>query len=539
VDRSLWLLIQLRLGSAIRRRRRDLATLKGALLIIAAGIAFLPAVFATFFAPRLFIDAQVAQIEQHGALAMLAFCVLNVLATTGERAVRYSMAEIEFLFCGPYRPHHVLLYKLAIGLAGCFATAGLFTLFFAIHTRWLPAAFSGVFVALVFLYLFTMAVSLFATMVGTLAFDRTRKVLLLAILCGLLAGLAAVGKDALQLPLAALIERLERSPAMAPLLAVFHPFVRSFTATRGAELAGWGAVAAAIDLLMGLLVIGLSGQYYEATATANLRRYERLRGTRNRLMFSGQGKYRFGLPMPPVWGGIGPLVWRQATMLTRSAARLIALTCLFLVPVLVIPIFRIFSTDETSAVVVGVGSIVAVSLLAPTIVGYDFRADFGRMEVLKVLPLTPTRIVVGQIATPIAVISIAECVSIVLVAAMTGMDRVLAVQLMALTVPSNMIALAVDNLAFLCYPASWVPASPGDVAMVVRLTIVVTLKIVALGFVAGVAGVTGAGVYFASGGQWSPAVWVGWAVACAIGLATVPALAQAFVAYDVAREGQD
>ena len=78
-----------------------LRTLKGLLLAV-VGVARLPAVVASFvFAPRVLIAAQLELIRRYGPLALLAYCVLNVLLSSGDRSVYYSPAEVNFLFRGP------------------------------------------------------------------------------------------------------------------------------------------------------------------------------------------------------------------------------------------------------------------------------------------------------------------------------------------------------------------------------------------------------------------------------------------------------
>ncbi len=74
MDRSLWLLLRLRVRAGVRRHLRSLRSLKGVLFLLAASVCFFPA-FLALFMPGVLIDAQAA-----GDLA--------VLESRGRRALR-------------------------------------------------------------------------------------------------------------------------------------------------------------------------------------------------------------------------------------------------------------------------------------------------------------------------------------------------------------------------------------------------------------------------------------------------------------------
>ena len=116
MDRSLWLLLRLRITATLRRFGRSLRSLKGALLTIVGALFFAPMIVSMMFAPKIQAGLQHDAIRRYGPLAFLAYCMLNLLLSSGDRAIYYSPAEVSFLFTGPYRPRQLLLYKIVAGL---------------------------------------------------------------------------------------------------------------------------------------------------------------------------------------------------------------------------------------------------------------------------------------------------------------------------------------------------------------------------------------------------------------------------------------
>ena len=50
------------------------------------------------------MSAQVEAIRRYGPLGLCVYCFLQVLLSAGDRAIYYSPAEVNFLFCGPFGP---------------------------------------------------------------------------------------------------------------------------------------------------------------------------------------------------------------------------------------------------------------------------------------------------------------------------------------------------------------------------------------------------------------------------------------------------
>jgi len=135
LDRSLWLLLRLRTLAWFRRKARAVNTPRGALLAVLGSLVLLPMLAPILFAPRIMIAFQLELLRRYGPLALPGYCLLNVLLSTGDRAVDFSPAEVGFLFCGPYRPRQLSIYKLVVGVCASLVTALLMTLAFSQRDR--------------------------------------------------------------------------------------------------------------------------------------------------------------------------------------------------------------------------------------------------------------------------------------------------------------------------------------------------------------------------------------------------------------------
>src|SRR5262249_56872892 len=99
MDRALWLLLGLRLKGGLRRFGRSLRSVKGILLTLVGLVVFLPYVITAFFARQAHGGPErLDGVRAVGPLMLLAYCVLTLIFSSGERAIYFSPAEVDFLF---------------------------------------------------------------------------------------------------------------------------------------------------------------------------------------------------------------------------------------------------------------------------------------------------------------------------------------------------------------------------------------------------------------------------------------------------------
>lgn len=538
MDRSLALLLVLRLKGWIRRWGRGLKTVKGAVLALVGSLVFLPMLVSSIVAAASGGGAQeLGEIRRYGPLALFAYGMLNLILSAGERVLYFSPAEVDFLFTGPYRPRQVLLYRMVGSLATVLLTALFLAVVASRHAVLGVSAFLGLFLGLEFLYLLTLAIGLLAITLSALVFTQPRRVaallvagLALSIVLEQGAGLAGAGPSEL-------LERAEESPVVQAVAAPFRPFVMAYTAERvWPDLALWASISLVENLLLVGLVLILNAEYFETAASVSTRIYARLQRAR-RGTLPTIGHPRLTLPMLPWWGGIGPNFWRQLTSASRGLARIVPFLIFLTFPV-VTTFFSVKARDFDAAVFSGaaIAMVAGFALFAPSMIGFDFRTELDRMEDLKTLPIRPSRLVLGQILASVTVLVAGEWVSLGLIGSLAKLDARIMVGLLGLVVPLNVVLVEIENLFFLLYPYR-PPMSPSfDFPMMGRQILLGLAKVLIVALFSGAAAGLGAGAYYLTRGNWTATFATAWLMMAAGAVSLVPLLALAFTRFDVSRD---
>ena len=197
MDRALWLLLWLRFRGWFRRLGRAMRTPKGIALGLLGLLLFVPmlaSVVLTSAMPETRVgDPQMAR--QYGPWLLLAYCLSIVLFSSADRGLTFTPAEVDFLFPGPFSRRQLLAYKIGVNLLGSLFSTVFLTVFFQTYAFRVVAAVVGLFLTTTFLQLFNMAAALVAGTLGVFAYNRTRKVLLLAIGVAILGIIVPVGRQ--------------------------------------------------------------------------------------------------------------------------------------------------------------------------------------------------------------------------------------------------------------------------------------------------------------------------------------------------------
>src|SRR5262249_11754461 len=123
----------------------------------------------------------------------------------------------------------------------------------------------------------------------------------------------------------------------------------------------------------------------------------------------GTGRARFTLPMPPRLGGVGPVVWRQLLVVSRSFLPLLLLLALGGVSISIALATRHGDEGESLARMLA-GMLVGFPVfLTPTVL-CDFRGDVDRMEILKSMPIRSAYLAVGQLLAPTLVVTVVQAI---------------------------------------------------------------------------------------------------------------------------------
>lgn len=535
MDPALRKLLKLRLRAWLRRIRPALKTPRGA-IFFAIGVIMLlmwvgPSVAMGFVAVG-HVDTQVTRTMI--PLALMGMCVLAVFTSGRQKGIPFSAAEIDFLFAGPFTRRELLLYKLSSSLAGALFFSLCVSLVFLRYASFWIAAFVGCLLALAFVQLFSTALVLIAQTVAEHAYTRARKLVLLAVAALAGIGLAEAGRAATEGGVLALARAFQQSWAGTILLAPVDVFGRTILArTLFPELAGWGALALAVNLALLTLVLRLDVNYMEAAIATSRKLYRRLQQVRRGggLDWTAGSTGRVHLPLLPRLGGAGPIVRRQLIRAVRASRGLV-----FFVVVTAIPIGTIMFAsggEHAPPMAALAGPLAFMTVFFTQMVPFDFRGDLDHMELLKALPLGSTAVAAGQIAVPTLLMTMIHLAVLAVAAGfLAGSPLVLAL-IAAFAIPFNLLLVGVENLLFLTFPARMAPTSPGDLQHVGRMMVLLAVKMLALGACCGLAAGLGGVAYLVSARSWIAAACTAWLALAVFAVMLVPCVAWAYRKFDI------
>jgi hypothetical protein len=534
--------MRLQTGGWARKFYRSLHTVRGVLLAL-VGLAVIGFwIWGTMLTPREAAAVDAEGLRRSGPAFFLAYCVLTVLLSRGDRAIYFSPAEVNFLFTGPYTRRELLIYKILASVLIGLPTTLFMTVLLRIHANWFLAAYIGLFLAFLFMQLFTMAVSLIAISIGTKAYTHGRKILIALIVLAAAVVLFRASQKGGGGGFAGIFQQVQDTPVWKVLTAPLSCYIEVFLTPKGdwSTLLYWTGLSSGFTVVLVMIVLLLDAQFLETAAATSERLYSQIqkirRGEAVTISWSDPGKARWGLPSFPFWGGVGPIAWRQTTTALRSLGRL-AIVVLILAPVMIGPMFtgdrRRSSFEEFTFVA---GMLAWLSMLLTTLVPFDFRGDLDRMEVLKTLPIPAWRVVVGQLIAPILILGTLQLICLVsFVAAMDLGNRLLVWGVLFL-LPLNFLLFGLDNLLFLWFPSRIFATNPGDFQALGRNVLILLVKMVVMVGAGLLGGAAGWLVWYLTGGQLDAALLAGWIILVMFAAILVPLAAIAFRNFDVSRD---
>jgi hypothetical protein len=544
MNSALWLLIRLQLGGWLRYLLRSLRTIKGAVLALVGFAVFVPWLAAIAFAPRQSNGWLGHDLREAGPALLIFYCFMNVVLSSGERAIYFPPAEVNFLFPGPFGRRELLGYKIVSTLIVSLPTALFMSLALRSYSTWFAASFAGMLLIVLFMQLFGMTINLLAISVGASLYTRGRKlVAMLAVLLGM-AILLQVGDSPRQWQPKQLMDALLDAPAWKAVSWPLHSFFDAVTAQRlWPDLVQSIALGSLVNLLLVGVVFLLDAQYLEAAAAGSARIYARMQRLRRGGMGSGEGlrrggKVRMSLPMLPWLGGIGPIAWRQLTTAARGADRLLLLIFILGIAVVAPMLASLRDNPDNHENILFVFAFVAVwlTVFMTSLLPFDFRGDIDRLAYLKTLPLSPWRLAVGQLLTPVLLMTVLQFVALSVVAWNAAHNEWLVpigLVCAAYVPPINFLLFALDNLLFLLFPTRLIAASPGDFQALGRNVLFMAAKMIVLGVVLGLTTMVAMLSNLVLGASWQWASLTAWPVVVFSAVALLPLLAWAFSIFDV------
>jgi hypothetical protein len=561
---ALALLIRLQLRGWARYLVRGLATVKGASLALVGLLFFAGWIGQFFLVPRHEVRADPTVLLLYGPAFLLGWCVLNALLTSGERALYFSPAEVNFLFPGPFSRRQVLAYKLlSTFLLGLPATL-ILMLILQVHANWWVAAYVALLLAFAFMQLFAVAVSQFAVNVGARLYSRGRRLAVAALALGIVLALVWERGAWSSGQLVQWFREVQQGDVWKTLTAPLRWFFEAFLTGPGdwGRLLVYSVLCLGVDAVLLAIVFLLDADYLEVAASSSARIYAQLQRYRGRPAPVGgdgqpaSGPVRFTLPSLPWLGGVGPTLWRQLTTALRNWGRLVLALVVLGMFVMgpVIAGTRLAPPGqevELEGLAVALGAMVLfVSMLLTGLIPFDFRGDVDRIAVLKALPLASWRLALGEVLASVVVLTLLQWLAMAAVGVVLGEAEPLLLLFGVFAVPFNFLLFALENLLFLLFPTRLTATTPGDFQALGRNVVLLLAKLLLLLVILAVAGLAIVAVYLALGVvanfsarlgrplevSLAPALYVGWFVLAAAGAALVPLVAWAFDRFDVGRD---
>jgi hypothetical protein len=533
MHRGLLKLMRFQARSVVRRIFRNAKTVRGLVFLVVGSIIFVMWLGGTLVGGVMIPRVDPAKVMLYFPPGMLAFCVMTLVTSAGDRAIAFTPAEVDFLFPGPFSRRQLLGYKIARSALGALFSASLFSFILLRYARHWIGAWIAVFLAMIFIQLLSMAVVLVGQMIGEAAFSRGRRLAMAgAVIAALAIARAGFGSTGHSVP--EIATEFTTSQSGKIVLAPFSVFARILTSDAIVpDALKWAGVAIAMLFALLLLVIRLDAHYLEMAASTGQKVYDRIQRFRRGGGISARASSaRLRIPMLPRFAGGGAIAWRQLNTALRTSRSLIFI--LLIIGCSIGP--AIYHSgggarDETGERVMA-GLLFWMMFVLSNILRFDFRGDLDLIDTLKALPVKPAAIAVAQLVAPVAVLTalqlaVAGGISVMLPSAAPRFGLA-----MLFALPLNILLIATENLIFLVFPARMAAVSPGDLQGFGRQMLVFLMKSLVMIGAIGVAALAGVIAYWISGHSWPAVVVAMLAVLAAEIISMIPLLVIAFRNFD-------
>ena len=381
-----------------------------------------------------------------------------------EEAIAWSAAERAMICGGPFSRQEALTYRLTTVMTAAIFKALLASLLLFPDLPVWPAGFLGIVLALAFIELWRMTLEIATHRASARAYLWLRVSVFGAAGAIILSALVTVGSA---------FSTMDESPGIATIHllrhlflattelrqtwiggvceAPFATFAQVITASHvfSGEFIGWLLLASLLVATMAWVVFWIDRRSFAAIVRAEHTGYRPAKSSNHN---AGHTARRTSSKLPRVFrlGGMGPIVWRQMIGASRhKIGLLIALTLPALLAML--PLLQPLSPASTFIHVAG-GLVFYSFLLLPAALKFDFRRDYDRLVALKMLPISPSSTVFGQLATPVLLTSLFQLsvLTITMIVRPAPVGYVLgAIVLLPLL---NVLIFSVENLLFLVSP---------------------------------------------------------------------------------------
>jgi len=504
---ALWKLYRLRVRGSFRSIGRKVRSVRGALLAV-----FTLLIFGMMFGPNLVMALKLGRAGVIGqgadsfgefvSVGMLLYVLLSVVTSLGERAIYFSPSDVDMLFPAPFSRRQILLYKILGSVAGAIFVALVISASMIMHVRSWPAAAVGFFLAYLMMNSLTVCAQLIAQTVGERAFTRARKLLLGGVIVAIAVAVGQAASRGLDGSLGETLLRVRHTAAAEVLLAPFAVFAKIITAERLIpDALGWAALGTILIVGVYAVAIWLDANYLETAVRVSQQVQQRKRRMMSEGAFAAHSKHAIQssrLRQPPWLGGMGPVIWRQLVQSSRGGRGGIVLVAIIMLAVGAPIVIGASQNKELPKIlphfVIGIAAY--ATFLYSSQAPFGFRGDYGRMDLLKSLPIRPVAMAGGQMLVATMILTLLDWLVFAAAAACAPIAaaELLVAGLFALHF--NWIMFGTESFLFLLYPSPLVAGGSEGFLKMGRVMLFMIAKAFVLGACAVEAAVPAAIVYF-------------------------------------------
>ena len=452
-------LLSMQMLGKVRRTWKKLSSPRRAIPTAVVGILLLLYCLQIYIALAFNDSFSSVPIESIAPVGMLGIMLLKLLAVCIDRTksgAGFRHEEIHCLLGGPFSQQQVRLYRICGHAVSIFFTSVFAAIFFRFHVSSFTAALSGAYLAMMFTYLIYTAVAIVAMYVSDSTYRLMRNVVCgaaLAVLGYVLYRVALLGVSNLQFLRAFGNEAivLSQTPIGQVLVAPFVAFTNIVVAESVGQWTVWFAFGLLLNYIALQLVMRLEVYFVRQTDERERQLFEQNRNelTDPSAALSLVDADRFAKPLPQLFGA-GPIIWRQFRALGKLKGGL---------GWLLIPLglafaaggYLAFDPDEGALQTIAV-IVVLTSVFLPGLLPFDFRGDLKGLTALKMMPMSPLPVVLGQLVVPVCLLSLFQLLAL---STLVLHDTKLASSVLltfCFLLPTNTIIIALENLIFLLYP---------------------------------------------------------------------------------------
>lgn len=531
---ALLFLLKLRFFAMIRQVKANIKSPKKLLIYGVIVVWFIMA-----FGPSLFVHRshQVSNPDTARYVIagfLLLFFLMNFFLSAGEKAITFRPAEIDFLFTAPLSRKQLVIYKIISSLCLSIFPGLIFTFVFRPHAGGWIQALTGAFLTLIFLQFNSMIFALFRQSIAAQAYTRFRQAVLFGILLVIVLALFQIVSNTLRMPTIEELKQLPDSMWITVLLAPFLVFANIIT-THHIFPNGlmWIAAGLGINLVLLLFVLLLDANFLEASYTATQRITTRIQNFQKGQMFLSSkysGEIKSSLPTFPWMGGMGPVLWKQFLQFMRSSK--ILYFVLFGVPILAGPVLAYIGEQEHTQYIL-LGGMAYLTFLLSFHFRCDFRGDLDAIPFLKVLPISPLHIVLGEIALPALILTMMHWLAVLSFSFFAGELTLIMGSILLFAIPVNLTITSIQNFTFLLFPIRVTQNTAGDMQNFGRGLAIFFMIFLLLAVFFGLSAATGGLVYWLFTPPVEFCILLTWVILMTFCIFTIPMIWWAYERFDV------